>query len=621
MNDSNESADVLLLANIIGRHRKNTRRPQSLPTINELKVNKVLFDAEWTAQSRARGVASAINLHTAPLSAHLGNLSSQHAAAANLVGSHRNYDSRLFDKINLIAGSMEGQKPYTDKKHIWVDDNIAMICHVDFDECLVLAMQVKEITDAIGRGAIVPLTKLLAMADPDEAAKQVIQIKRAQVPPNFQMPPTCSRGQFLWIDTLIDYFLETMNSQLTYLHQYYEDVKPQLESEKEEIQDKRKEAVAVAIKFPFVQTSYLINWIVDNAHHPYLSPLAIEKLSVGSGLSKVQINNWVSNARKRCQHAIVNKEKKPGGFLDNAFLAASREKQSLAERPELKEQPNREKYDLTESCSEERIQIGGILGLDLSANTISRREGRTVRPTIIAAGADLRTLDGVLGLTARQPSFLLEKNRIGYTLKRNSNIIRPCTERKSCAVPPLWKAGLKRKASTGVIVSIESKRARYVAAVPHATEFDRTSRVPTIPPRLLSRAYRDVDLVGVLLNTCASEDCGPLTPDALSLDPRLSNEHASPERFANASIGAISKKLETRSKSGASKQDMFLNRGDIQWVKVASTCCRLPLSSTRNSQITNNGDYAPTLTSARTGRSDEICSPAANAYSHAFFGT
>ena len=99
----------------------------------------------------------------------------------------------------------ESWEVYEMDSMIWPDDNLRLICHQDFDRYLLLAMQVKEITDAIARGSLVSPTEFLESTDHEAACKLGKTIKMAQLPPGVGMPPTLVRGKFPWIDALMEH--------------------------------------------------------------------------------------------------------------------------------------------------------------------------------------------------------------------------------------------------------------------------------------------------------------------------------------------------------------------------------------------------------------------------------
>lgn len=208
---------------------------------------------------------------------------------------------------------------------IWPDDNLRLICHQDFDRYLLLAMQVKEITDAIARGSLVSPTEFLESTDHEAACKLGKTIKMAQLPPGVGMPPTLVRGKFPWIDALMEHNLATLSARLEQLHQYHATGKDDLEKRSVEQADRRNSSISIAQKHPFHQSSYLTEWLAD-CESPFPSAEEVEQLSLGCGLSENQINNWVTNSRKRHHHAVINNKKRPAAFLDYAFLASQRQK-------------------------------------------------------------------------------------------------------------------------------------------------------------------------------------------------------------------------------------------------------------------------------------------------------
>ena len=242
------------------------------------------------------------------------------AGVVNVVADGNGDNSKLSGSAIFKNG-----ESYEKKTAIWEDDNIRMICHEDFDNYLLLAMQVKEITDAMGRGSAVSPTTFIQSTDYDEANDAIERMKKAQLPSGLSMPPTCPRGLFPWIDGMLDHLIATLEKRMEHFHRFYNKMRPQLDIKKDTSKTKRQATDAIATKYPFQQSSYLCEWIVDHAAHPYPSAIDVQSLSMGSGLTELQVSNWASNVRKRNQRPTCDKGKKPGGFLDYAFLTAKRD--------------------------------------------------------------------------------------------------------------------------------------------------------------------------------------------------------------------------------------------------------------------------------------------------------
>ncbi len=66
--------------------------------------------------------------------------------------------------------------------------------------------------------------------------------------------------------------------------------------------------------FPKRATTELTTWLADHLENPYPSQSEKERLCAQTGLSKKQIQNWLTNARKRNWQPMLKKQQQKDTF-------------------------------------------------------------------------------------------------------------------------------------------------------------------------------------------------------------------------------------------------------------------------------------------------------------------
>jgi hypothetical protein len=232
------------------------------------------------------------------------------------------------EKVNLLHKppslfhSNSEEQRYQQYLETWPDDNIRMVCHQQFAQYATLAMQVKELTDSMGRGSTATPQQLLDHARND-APNIIPRLVRGQL--GNKHYPMLPRGIFPWIDDLLQHTIDLLTERYQFLQQYFVILQPQLIAEKTFQETKRQKSDAIATKYPFKITFYLHEWMVHHAHEPYPSPSSVKMLALGTGLNESQIVNWATNVRKRSQKAVLEQRKKPRTYMEYVFLAAARD--------------------------------------------------------------------------------------------------------------------------------------------------------------------------------------------------------------------------------------------------------------------------------------------------------
>jgi hypothetical protein len=295
-----------------------------------------------------------------------------------------------------------------------------------------------------------------------------------------------------------------LDFQIQHLHQYYDSVKPQLQLQKEENEQKRREADAVATKYPFRQTTYLTEWIIYQAHKPYPSPEEVEKLSMGSGLSALQVSHWATNVRKRNQQATVSRGKKPGGYLDYAFIAASRDCGNVQRKRRLyklilptldtedrkQEEEGKQAY-LAPKRNIRNVEADGVVA-DVPVVDSSQPINKRLPPVKISRSSLRIQIPYPGSLMSPGQSVSQEKGGTPIMSNRTPSTLFLPTEVTSCDyLPPATAIRRKRPVSTTVPI-VPSKRSCTAGPVsPFA--LDTTPRTAVAASRKLARPYHRDD--------------------------------------------------------------------------------------------------------------------------------
>jgi hypothetical protein len=79
-------------------------------------------------------------------------------------------------------------------------------------------------------------------------------------------------------------------------------------------------------------TRYLYEWLEDHVSHPYPTPHQLEILAKGCGLTVEQVNNWMTNIRKRKKGAVLKNNKRTLGYFEYLFLAADYDRRKRQEQ-------------------------------------------------------------------------------------------------------------------------------------------------------------------------------------------------------------------------------------------------------------------------------------------------